>query len=536
MEPIGMAVAGLLMVALMWQNIFRLDIIILFLGVAAFCWIGIGILLSGKYREKVSHLLKNRLLTSSNIQLTVDEMEMLSREDKRTDDAVTKLYRLKLLGAQMPLDERNTTLVNLLKSNSEMILYESLSLVNEYPNEVFWPYLIELLNHPNDSVCRRASFVYCKHLQEESLEVMEDVIGDSEGRRLEYYISAVLKYSGLYGAIQYGRVLMDMIDAKNAAQRKSAARIVAMIGRADYYHPLTILINDPDKKVRKEAIIATSSVANERLLPLLIQRYRETDISRYSARAIEGFGPTAIPYISRELNKLHPREDLIRFVKLIGRIRGEESEKILFSIITHQDFEYRKESIYGLFRMGSKFTNWEKINFLEDLLKFELEIFELLKGQLFSKEGILEFYLGEAFKDEIRQLKSRVLRILGLIYDKHLIQKALDNLRNKDAFLRSNVLEMLETEIKMKHCKCVIPILEFKLSSVSLEGNKNEVESRKGIVNKILEKPMMGVSDWTLALLIRYYRENNLSIEKNDLKRLRDMKSDAVSQELNNQN
>lgn len=80
----------------------------------------------------------------------------------------------------------------------------------------------------------------------------------------------------------------------------------------------------------------------------------------------------------------------------------------------------------------------------------------------------------------------------------------------------------------------VIPILEFKLSGVSPEGNQNEAISRTRVMSELLDKPLIGISDWTLALLIRYYRENDLSMDHEHLKRLSEMRSDVISQELNN--
>jgi len=533
MEPIGMAIAGLIMVGLIWMNVFQLNLIIVFLTASAACWIGVGYLLSSKYREKVDHLLKNRLLTSSNIQLTVEEMEVLSNAKLDQTDPVTLLYRIKLLGNQMPYNQRNEILIHLLKSNREMILYETMSVVDEFPSELFWPYLIELMDHPNDAICKRASFIYCKHSQEDCLEVMDDIILANRGKRREYHLAAVLKYSGLYGAIQYGRLFLDLIEAEEPEQRLSAARIVGLMGREDYYHPLVTLIHDEDKGVRREAILACANVPNVRLIPELIKKYRDADVSRRTARAIEGFGPLALPPVKVELEKLYPKNDLLRFVKLLTRIKSEETGNLLFEYILHRDFEFRTVAIYGAFRNSSFTSGKDRISEIEDLLKFESEVFDLLKMHAKIKtEESGDTHLLSAIKDEMKQMKGRVLRLLGLIYDKHLIQKALDNLRGRDSFLRGNVLELLENEIKIKHCKMVIPVLEYKLSAVESDNLSDDGAAPGNFLNEIMKKQRVAVSEWTIALAVRCCRQNKLSMDSDIIKKLRNLQSEAITQEL----
>ncbi len=129
-------------------------------------------------------------------------------------------------------------------------------------------------------------------------------------------------------------------------------------------------------------------------------------------------------------------------------------------------------------------------------------------------------------------MKGRVLRLLGLIYDKHLIQKALDNLRGRDSFLRGNVLELLENEIKIKHCKMVIPVLEYKLSAVESDNLSDDGAAPGNFLNEIMKKQRVAVSEWTIALAVRCCRQNKLSMDSDIIKKLRNLQSEAITQEL----
>jgi len=528
MEPIGMGIAGLLMVGMVALNIFSLSTVILFLSAAALLWLFFGWLATFKYEEIVQHLLKNRLLTGGNLIFSVNESGLLKKGDLLPDNPVSQLYKLKLVGKEIESSERFAIINGLFKSNDDLFIYELLDQVRELDHDEFLPEIFTLIGHPNEGISRRATFVYCYFTHDDALNKIEEIIHTAGPIKKEFLIAAVLKFSGIYGATRFGKYIMDLLESPKSNDRLSAARIIGMTEREDYYHPLLKLLQDDVKEVRKQALIASAKVKNIRLIEPVLQLYINFDLSRFSAFALEEIGPASAELIKKKLEEVQSKKTKVRLIRLLGRIQSEESLNTLLSFLNHWDFELRTTALDASFRLmtASNKSAWtSKVN---KLFQLEYTLFENISRLDYVANDLVR----DALLDEFKNLKSRMLKLIGILYRKSIIQKAIDNLRFDSNHIKGNVLEMLENELRLTHSRKLTKVLEFSQDELFKNNGKNQLELAQ-FTSLLLTKNYIRVSEWTLAVLLRCCKTQGHVFSQEQLDFLKSIDSDVILQELN---
>ena len=528
MEPIGMGIAGFLMVSMLWLDIFTLSLVILFLTASTLLWLLFGWMTTHKYEEIVQHLLKNRLLTSRNILFSANESELLKKGDSLKNDPLSCLYRLKLAGNELKAEERSIWISDLFKTNDAIILYELLDIVSDLRHAEFLPEIRELIEHSNVTISQKAAFVYCSFTHEEGLTTLEDFILSSDLKRKEYLIAAVLRFSGIYGAIRFGKYIMDLLESDLAQERASSAGIVGLTGRQDYYHPLLKLLHDKDRNVRKQALIATSKVKNERLIKPVLKLFIDSDLSRFCALSLEEFGTNAVPEIRNEILKAHDKKTQVRLIKILGRISSDKSIEAILDYIESEDFEIRTAAIDAAYRNNYSLNKKVIFPIVNRLFKSEYELFM----DITILESVLNEAVERAIRDEFKSLKSRMLKLMGLMYRKQIIQKAIDNLRYDNNSLKGNVLEMLENELRLTHSRKLTKVLEFEQKDLFIENRKNTLKLDL-FVKKVMGGDFIGVCDWTIAVMLRCCKSKGHIFEQQELDSLLAIRSEVILQELN---
>ncbi len=536
MEPLGMLMAGGVMLALIWFGVFTIQSIIVCLAVAVILWILIGVKVSGMYGELVRFMLKNRLLTSRNLDFSKEELGAIGGEVSASTDPVNLLYRLKVMGPSLPDQERKDMLVRLLSDENPLILKEALALAGEFRDERMVPYARELAAHENLEVSSKAVFLLCSFLEDDAVEELEEDIRQSTGERKEQLVAAVLKYSGIVGATTYGSALMGKARSGTIEDRITAARVIGLVGLRDYYHPLAKLLRDSDREVRRAAIAATATVKNEKLIPILFEIVISGDLFREASRAIASFGKEAIPHLVMELKKSYDNRIHQRLLKIAGHIHLPGSLRMLVSELLATDPGTRSVAISGIYYSGESISGAEVRDKVDHLLDLESRYFDVLVAQLLYSLAEDDDRLRRSLLSELDLQRDRVLKIAGLWYGRKLIQRVSDNLRSADRNLAVNAIELLENRLVRRDAARVIPVVEFSLETLyDWKKSHHNYKKDQGI-EALFPNGCVCASEWLIALMVRIYRERDIELPRDIIPRLEEIESEAVMAELNAKN
>lgn len=529
MEPIGMGVAGLLMVAMIALNVFTLSSVIFFLFIAALSWLLFGWLTKNKYEDIVQFLLKNRLLSDSQNLLTeLNDATFKEKGLDKSDDPASILYRLKISGKELPVSERSGLIKKLLDSENALVLSDLFDFIQIHNHPEFIPDVFKLIQHPDLEVCKKAAFTYCFFKPDEALTNVGELIDSSDFARKEILIAAVLRYTGIYGAIRFGKKFTDLLDSESSADRASAARIIALIGKNDYHHPLLKLLADESKEVRKQAIVAAAKVKSPGLIESILNSYIQSDFSRYSSATLEAYGSDVVFYVERELEKPSSKRTKIRLLKLLSRIPSERSTTVILEFLDDNDFEVRNAALDAAFNSGQLINSKLIAPKVNKLFKDEFKLFL----SILNLEPVTDETVKAALKNELKSQKHRMLSLMGLIYNKNIIIKARDNMRFNDPHLMANVLEMLENELRLKHSRKLTKVLEFNENDLFVSKSASSI-SLDAFAEFVLDRKRIKVSEWTLAILFRCCKSKGHVFKQDNLNALKSIESDIVNQELN---
>jgi Zn-dependent protease with chaperone function len=90
MEPIGMGLAGGVILLMQYFGIFTLPKLSIFILVFVSVWLFISWMVSNDYKDLLQRVLKNRLLTKRNVNYSKDEMNILKTEKLHSDDPLER--------------------------------------------------------------------------------------------------------------------------------------------------------------------------------------------------------------------------------------------------------------------------------------------------------------------------------------------------------------------------------------------------------------------------------------------------------------
>jgi hypothetical protein len=381
----------------------------------------------------------------------------------------------------------------------------------------------------DESLSKKAIFCFCALMEEESVDELMTVFSDFTDEQQEAIIAGILKSSGIYGATEVGKFLLQMIHSKDASHRMKAARIIGSIGKRDFYHPLITLLNDRDEGVQKEAILAAGKVQNLKLVPTLLEHIKANILHNHCFRALEKIGPEALDAIIHLMNESSDVHLLRRLVRLCSKISSEKSVHYLLKHLKHPVEIVRSEVIYSLFILNFK-AQENEIGLIETELHNEIKVFRNLEHALKESSATNQELLLSSIKSEILMIQHRVLQLLSFIYEKSSILRIGDSLRANTREYNSNACEMLENLLSHRHAQSFVPLFEIELSELKAEPTiKHE---KVGFLEMLAEIPNGYVSDWLIALSIRIAKETNGNIPKNLMSLMKNKKSKVIDEEL----
>lgn len=533
MEPIGMGIAGVTILLLYYFGWFNPSNFIMYILVFVLAWLISSFFVAREYRALLSRALKGRLLSRQNITFSREELNMLRNEKLASGDMFEKLYAIKMLKDYLPLTEYQSAIEDLLKSDNEQILIETLNLLENSIDIVYLSSIQSLLFHPNTEISKKAIFCYCAMLEEECVDELMPKFDEANDDIKEGILGGILKYTGIYGATVAGDTLLQWIRSDNPLLRRRVARLIGNIGKEDYYHPLIQLIQDQDPEVQKEAIIAAGKVGNKKLIGPILEKAGEKHLFNICLRTLEKMGESAIPHLENAVKQTNDIRLIRKFIRIASKIPGSQTNRFLVYQLQSPIFTLRNEALYSLHLLQYKAGTVVEKNEVDVQIKKEIDAFKLLSGFPIEPEEPGGLPVRDSLKHEIRMIQFRVLYLLAFIYDQATINKVIDSLKTGQHHFQSNACELLENLLKRSHAHAVVPLIEFDTQNGSFEKHLEKQQHTSMCESLWTLSPGM-VSDWLTALSIRCHKITHKTLSDIPDNILNGAKSIAIKQEIQN--
>lgn len=271
---------------------------------------------------------------------------------------------------------------------------------------------------------------------------------------------ALLRDGGIEGAVIGGTRLEALTVSPDPKRRAEAAEILQSLGSGGY-KPLRRLLFDEDASVRRAALKAAASVADPRLVPLLVQSLGAPGSRHRAARALSAVGPPAVPVLAQSLAAgTTPRAAQLAIPRVLKAIPCPESYEALLALHGSPEDVVRLRVYAALGHLRESLRAAPlTLKAVQDRLEEEVRAtYELAASWELARASYETPLLKDSVETDLRRGLRRILRVLELRYARP--QLALVLRRLDDPARRANALETLDALLEPPLKPIVLPLLD----------------------------------------------------------------------------
>jgi AAA family ATP:ADP antiporter len=303
------------------------------------------------------------------------------------------------------------------------------------------------LTDPSDAVVR-AAVSYLLEMSPRPLPLARGFLSDADPRRRAATVEVLLDRPH----VAPGAISAEWVDARlassEASERALAARALGTITSAETRVPrLRTVLDDPEPDVRLAALQAAARRPSPELLPTLLSRLLDPDVSYESLQAITAIGDAAVPSLRELVQGSHGARAQSLAARALGQIGTPRATRALLRLARGPDVVLRHLGLQNAsrvrMRMGEPVIPRARAHklFLRELAEFRRWIRPSL--ELASHPAPEVRLLGESCGEFAVMALERGIRALACWYDPRPLAGVFDRLRTRDTSDDAPAMEYL---------------------------------------------------------------------------------------------
>ncbi|MDX1995515.1 MAG: Npt1/Npt2 family nucleotide transporter [bacterium] len=459
-EPISAGAAGVLLLVL--TSNFGFDTVelaaaYLLIGLA---WIGVSVLLMRAYPQALSQAIAKRRFGEAGLQVE-DSVSMAVLHVGLNDphpEAV--IYTLNLIEQTEALPSMELRLASMLSHPSPDVRRDVLGRIRRHEFRGALPAVEALLVNETKPEVKAAALSTLAALGErDAFEKVAVELNNTDPVIQRGAMVGLLQSGGLDGILLAGQKLTGMLSAPQPSERESGVRILGDVGISNFYQPIVPLLNDPEKTVRRTALVAAGKINHPRLWSRVVEGLASTETHTAAAAALVAGGEAVIPNIREAYLRPHQQRAMkVRLVRVCGRIRGQAAMDFLDSLLEAPDSEVRSAVYNALSACGYRTSDLARIRQqLRAEAEYAVHLLAILNdlGDA-APTGLVR----DALHYQLRQGRERLLLLLSFVYDSTAMLRAREAFNYGAPRQRAYALEAVDTLLPKDMKPLVLPLLE----------------------------------------------------------------------------
>ncbi|MBI3491125.1 MAG: HEAT repeat domain-containing protein, partial [Acidobacteria bacterium] len=388
----------------------------------------------------------------------------------RSDDPADILYALKLLkDREAPLSL--TMIQRLLDHPSADIRREAIAVLAAAGDGTVVPQAERLLEKDRDLTVRAEALIYLARMTPidplARLERLDEVGGASIASAMAIFLAR----PGPTQNLDTVRLLIDGAltrdGADGALARVDAARLLASLPDG-FDDQLRTLVNDPVPMVARQAIRAVGATGNVAMVPQVVARLGDADVSTEATTVLALLGDAAVPELRRVLHDATAPASVRRAAPdALLRIGTVAAEHALVEGMLDADPAVRLRVVSALNKLRQ--LNPERRlehDLVETVLAAEIlghyRSYQILGT--FDPTGVSDAAararLGETMALEV----ERIFRLMKLLLPGPDLHSAHEGLQSAAPDIRANAIEYLEHALPPRMRELLLPLLDNEVS------------------------------------------------------------------------
>ncbi|MFY7909569.1 MAG: cyclic nucleotide-binding domain-containing protein [Emticicia sp.] len=499
-EPLGMGIAGLLLYAEYYFDF-------------SFTWIHFGFTvlsafiafyyLSRAFRHYIMELktaLSKRFLSDDELVMQKDAFKAIIKnlKSEKPEEVISAIDWITRFDAP----KLDAYLANLLQHSSENVRIAALRAANklEISAESIKILSDNIATEPN-AICRQLGGQILSKKGFWTEEKINEYLTSDDLALTEGILTTTLATPNKIGKQQLEKYCLS---GSSLEQKQVALRLIKSLKLSEY----EIFVSDSLSKteLQPEAIKAAGSLATKPMIVSLTQLLFSHSMAKRALKQLINIGEEGFLTIS----SLKNTDDTFALRKLISfceKYQTEDSRKLLFYLIENKNWEVSTAALKAL---GNFEKNETHRAFFEQSLEHEFKhVYQLLNGFDSIPKDTLQY--------ELDQTSDRIFYILTSLYDRDIVQDAMQGVEHSSKEKRANALEILDNIIPREIYKCLHALLddsniEQKKSIFGEFIGKNT--ELKSIISVILDKGERYFGNWTIAQALQAWKpaQNKFSL------------------------
>jgi AAA family ATP:ADP antiporter len=554
----GVASAGLIAANAFGFDVLRLTLVLAVLGVA---WAYVANHLAGAYRRVLEHALADHRLDPGELVLDESARAPLLRAlgSPFPAEVLYALDMLEEMGWQTEhkrlAEERPATILkNLLRHEVNDVRREALRRIQRRGLTELLPDVATLAGSDPDARVRGRAF-----------RVLAAIGDDDEAERVFFEAARAeprIQRQVMTGCLASGCLdrialawaeLRRLTESSDAAQRIQAAQVLRKVATPAFYRPLLRLLGDPDRQVRRAALVACKTIHHPLLLPLVVNELGSRALRSAAAAALVAIGEPALAQLRDFAHEQPDWRVRVRSLRIAGKLKGRASERLALDMLGSKVEEVRHASLLALVACGHRQHDHRATYFesetrtsriFEKLLRTEISEATWTLGALrdldsatasprslaggahsqalssnplsdpnaIEDEGLALVVQG--LRRELSASRERILLLLSFLFDADNMHTARANYGSKSGERRAFVLELLENALPQTVRAKVFPLFDDVAASHALASMPEELvdedvarRGRRGRLKDVLDPERLNVTAWTRSCAIWALRD-----------------------------
>jgi CRP-like cAMP-binding protein/ATP/ADP translocase len=452
-------IAGAILLVMM--RIFKTGSLELGIGIMIITaiWLAIAFLLGKEYKKNLSNILKNKF--DPDTVLSLSDPEIL----RSVMSGLKSAYPQEVVNSMQMLENAG---IRGLKSKVKELTYSEDPSIRRKVFEIY-----EKDGQPDDLIFLKARLPEEKDAGNISA-LLNAIANSSKGTEtglIEEYLhhenkiismgafTALIRYCGIKGIRKVKNELHQVAESPHSINREFAAELIGNVSRPNFYKLLIPLLSDNNMNVKKKAFEATGNIRNPKLVPFMIKNLNDGALRPIVMRNLIRFSNIAFP----ELEKIYRTDPACRklIAYIYGRIKGEESVRMLFRKLKESDLDVLAEILNSLELCNFKIDRENKAEFennLDDMIGFGINLSLALKD--LNNPGIAGI-ISDALKNEIRKNKSRVFSLIYILHpDRNIRDIRFNYFFGQTEEKKALAIELLDNILSKKYKSHILHLME----------------------------------------------------------------------------
>ena len=342
-------------------------------------------------------------------------------------------------------------------------------------------------------------------------------INDENSMIQKAAITSLLKYGNLRGKMKALEFLDTMVNSESVNTRKKSAIVLQELQSRDYRLDILKLMDDGNAEVKQQAFTAAAKAGDNSLLKSILDKIHSDEKLVFEALYLAG--ENSLQVIHDFLASHSAGERLNeKFVRLIGRIGGAHSHKILMDLLVAAP-PHPQIILKTLYQCNFKAGSHQRLFFEEQARHYINCSARILYMQKLLEPKKQRYHiLSDSLELELVNLRDTLLYIFALIYDREQIKDVRMAFISGSKEAMANSMEIIEMTVKKESAFYFNIIfepgdIEEKTYALRKLYPFSFFQNVENILNAILRQEDFTYDNWTTACSLYTSKKQHHTID-----------------------